>query len=412
MACTEHQWDGFQYRHSCYNDIYALYFFRDLQPSATGKHPARFPYIDSTAASRLQQHDIEYPVGTGLYMGAVAKETSTPTAYFNATAVGLAIAGIVAVWATALTAADQSRALYVALAPTILLYAFLNWDLLAVATTALAFLALQRKRTVAAGVALGVGASTKLYPGFLLPVFMIAVWRRRSDPSRRGAAAFLRETRGLLGGAIVSAAVMNVPILFANPRGWWYPWSFQSDRFPNFETVWYMVYRHLGRYASQTFWFDPHGYPRYLNLATGGAFLLFAGWLVSAEMRREHFRIANAAFGVLALWLMTAKVFSPQYMLWLLPFFALIEIPWYGFVAFVVSDLGVWATIAWYLLALQYQPGAAPARLNYLEVAVFARYLMLGWLLWMSRRSAEQLDEGPVEVPARVGAGAALASEA
>jgi len=412
VACTEHQWDGFQYRHSCYNDIYALYFFRDLQPSSTGAHPARFPYIDSTAESRMQQRDVEYPVGTGLFIGAVAQRTSTPTAYFNATAVGLAIAAIVAIWATALTAADQSRVLYVALAPTILLYAFLNWDLLAVATTALAFLALKRKRNVAAGVALGVGASTKLYPGFLLPVFLIAVWRRRRDPSQRGVGAFLRQTRGLLAGAIVSAAVMNVPILIANPRGWWYPWSFQSDRFPNFETLGYMIYRHLGRYASQTFWFDPHRYPRYLNLATGGAFVLLAAWLLAAEMRRERFRAANAAFGVLALWLLTAKVFSPQYMLWLLPFFALIEIPWYGYVAFVVTDLGVWAAIASYLLALQYQGALAPARLNYLEVAVFVRYAVLGWLLWMSRRSAEQLDEAPVEVPARAGAGAALASEA
>jgi hypothetical protein len=216
----------------------------------------------------------------------------------------------------------------------------------------------------------------------------------------------------VLGGAVGAAAVLNLPVLIANPRGWWYPWAFQSDRFPNFETAWYMVYRHFARYASQNFWFDPHQYPRYLNLATGGAFVLLAAWLVVAELRREHFRAANVSFGVLLLWLLTAKVFSPQYMLWLLPFFVLVDIPWYGYVAFAVVDLGVWAAIASYLLALQYQAVFAPSRLNFVEIAVFARYAALGWLLWMSRRASEQMDASPVPEPVHAPAGPALASEA
>lgn len=428
VQCTTHTWDGYQYRHSCYNDIYALYFFRDLQPDErTGEHPRRFPYLDSTAATRAAEKDIEYPVGTGLYMGAVAKTTTTPKGYFNASAVGLAIAGLVGVLATTLIARDRARVLYFALAPTVILYAFHNWDLLAVAITALAFVAYVKGRDLAAGVALGVGASTKLYPGFVLPIFVIARGRERDRsldrPAGEGANAvaralgacanFLRPSRSMIGGAVASAVLVNLPVLLANPGGWWHPWRFQSRRFTNFETVWYMIYRHLSRAVSQSFWFDHDKYPRLLNLGTALLFLGGSALLVRAELKRDRFRVCNVALGVILIWLITAKVFSPQYMLWVLPFFALVRIPWHAYAGFVVTDAAVWAAISAYFLAASATPGGGSLQLTLLEVAVFARYAALGWMLWLSR-GAPELMVGAVGDRAGpdVRAVAALASDA
>jgi Glycosyltransferase family 87 len=365
-------------------------------------------------------------VGTGLYMGTVAKTTTTPRSYFNASAVGLALAGLIAVLATALIASDRSRVLYFALAPTVVLYSFHNWDLLAVALTALAFLAFQRRRDGPAGAALGAGASSKLYPAFLLPVFMIVRWRDRDrtrdsvappgSPRVRRAwhqvANFVRPSRWMLGVFAAVTLVMNVPVMIANKAGWWYPWAFQSRRFTNFETVWYMVYRHLNRFVDQTFWFDPGPYPKLLNAATAAMFLIGSGLLIWRELKRERFRAANVSFGILLIWLITAKVFSPQYMLWLLPFFALVEIPWYGFVGFAIVDGAVWAAISAYFLTLSTNPAGGTTQLNLLEAAVFARYAVLGVLLWMTRRSRERvlwLRDEPVSRPAP--ATPALASE-
>lgn len=383
--CTTHQWDGFQYRHSCYNDIYALYFFRDLNKGT-------FPYISSTEESRRLERDVEYPVGTGLYMGAVAKTTSTAASYFNASALGLAVAGLVAVGVITLMAGDGRRVLYFALAPAVVLYAFHNWDLLAVMLTSLGLYAFWRGRDGPAGAALGAGAAAKLYPAFILPALLLA--RRREG----------KPLGPMIAGFALTSILFNVPVFLANRQGWWYPWKFQSKRFTNFETVWYMIYRHARNLADAEFWFKT--YPVILNFGTGVLFLAGVILLLRAESKRDRFRPYAVSFGLLLVWLLTAKVFSPQYALWLLPFFVLLRIPWYGFAAFAVTDAAVWWAISGYFLVLaRAQEAGVPApefRLTMLEIAVFARYAVLLWLLWMSRRAEERVAPAPSTGPATV----------
>ena len=52
--CLNRDWDGVQFRRLCYNDALPLYFGRRLNEK-------RFPYIDSTPATRAAQQDLEYP---------------------------------------------------------------------------------------------------------------------------------------------------------------------------------------------------------------------------------------------------------------------------------------------------------------------------------------------------------------
>jgi uncharacterized membrane protein len=390
--CTRHAWDGYQYRHSCYNDIYALYFFRGIDRG-------NFPYVDGDGDDVPQDEkdgDLEYPVGTGLYVGGIAAAVRGDRGsafgrdegqqFFRASALGLAVAGLVAIGALALMAADKRRVLFAAIAPAVVLYAFHNWDLLAVAFAALGLYAFWRGKDGWAGAMLGLGAATKLYPAFLIPALLVARRRER------------RPVWPMIAWSAAGFALLNLPILVLSPEGWWYPWKFQSTRFPNYETVWYMIFRHGGGAGASldSFWWTT--YRSLTGPISAGLFLIGGALLVRAELRRERVRPYALGFGFLLIFLLTAKVFSPQYALWVLPFFALLRIPWYGFAAFSLADAAVWFSVSAYFLSFPPGSGGVGAgsqalRLNLLEVAVFARYAVLAWLLAMSRRADEVVAE-------------------
>ena len=88
-----------------------------------------------------------------------------------------------AVAAACLYLIDPGRALWFAVAPSLALQAFVNWDLLAVALTAAATLAFFRRRDGGAGALIGLGAAAKLFPGLLLVPFAADRLRQR-QPDR------------------------------------------------------------------------------------------------------------------------------------------------------------------------------------------------------------------------------------
>ncbi|MBI4729055.1 MAG: DUF2029 domain-containing protein [Acidobacteria bacterium] len=385
-ACTSHAWDGYQYRHSCYNDVYALYFFRALKCG-------RFPYVSGdgkdvagpeTCSNPRFDADLEYPVGTGLWAGAMARLVRHPPPrgqpadanasadgqrFFRANALGLALFGLGAVVLLAAMARDRRRVLLFALSPTLVLYGFHNWDLLAIGLATGAFFAFSRRSDSWAGALLGLGAATKLYPGFFLPALVAARWRENR-----------RMPWSLIGWSAFSFAWVNLPVLLLNPRGWIYPWRFQATRFPNFENVWYFVYRHFGSSAAGGFWWKT--YPRLTGLLSGLLFAAGLALLLRAELRRERVRPFALSLGILLWFLLTAKVYSPQYTLWVIPFFVLVEMPWQGYVLLVATDAGVWFGISSYFIAVQHHTGDPAWRLSVTEFFTFARYAVIAWLLW------------------------------
>jgi uncharacterized membrane protein len=365
--CLNRNWDGIQYRRLCYNDVVPLYFARGLNEK-------RFPYIHSTQETRAAGQDLEYPAGTGLYVGTVAKTVDTPTGFFNANAVGLALMGLAAALALIAMALEPRRVLLYAIGPAMILYAFHNWDLLAVGMATLAMYAYRKGADTSAGLLLGLGAATKLYPAFLLPALVVGAWKRGGRPPWRMAFAF-----------VVGAAVLNVPLMIANFPGWKYPWDFQSMRTANYETSWFMMFRHIGGS-----WFFKHNFVNGLSIVL---FVVISVVLIALEALRERPRPFALGFGILVAFLLTAKVFSPQYALWLLPFFALLRMPWWSYVAFAVTDAAVWISVSAYFLAIQLKAGDPGIRLNILEVAVWARYLVLLMLLVLSTRTEELVRE-------------------
>lgn len=378
--CTTHNWDGYQYRTSCYNDVYALYSFRGL-------HENPFPYVHGDGildnetdanGNRVEIGDLEYPVATGYFIGLLAKFSRDGKTFFVLTAVGLAAATLLAVWLVLGMVTDRRRVLYFALGPSMALYVFHNWDLLAVLLLCAGLYAFSREADLAAGFALGAGAAAKVFPALVLPALMLARWR-----------AGTRRAWSIVAMAVASFAALNLPVLFANFQGWWLPWKFQSTRFPNFESWGYMVYRHLSRHFGG-FWAKTWpGLTSYLAL---GMWIALATMLVRAHRRDGGVRPHVLAFQLLLAFLLTGKIYSPQYALWVLPFFALVRMPWYSFVVFSITDAAVWIAISSYFLASGVGAGDPDLRLLILEICVWVRYAALAWLIWLAGRCQENVE--------------------
>jgi hypothetical protein len=100
-------------------------------------------------------------------------------------------------------------------------------------------------------------------------------------------------------------------------------------------------------------------------------------YLVS-RLRRQILDPPDAALALVALALLTAEFFSPQYVLWLLPVAVLSRIAWTPVLAVEAANAGVWL-----LYAVWLAHGSDPLFTGFLEGAqglALVRTLALGWL--------------------------------
>lgn len=338
LPCRAGAWNSGwgQYAYACYTDIYPLYF-------AEGLAHGTVPYID---------HPVEYPVLIGAAMRATAWVVSPlPDAYvagrafYDINVVLLIVAAVAAVVATALALGrGPERAVMFAVAPGLAFAAYINWDLLAVAFAALAVLGWARRRPVLAGVLLGLGVATKFYPLVLLgPLFLLCLRTRRLG-------AFART---FLAAAVTWTAV-NVPVYLAAPRAWATFYAFSRERGAGWGSIWLLLQR-LGVPGIADV--------STLNLVGTGVFLVCCVSIAAlALLAPRRPRLAQLVFLTLAAFILTNKVWSPQYVLWLLPFAVLARPRWPAFLAWQGAWLLYFVAI-WYYLLHQAAPdaGVGPA---------------------------------------------------
>ncbi|WP_344011647.1 glycosyltransferase family 87 protein [Streptomyces thermospinosisporus] len=319
-----------QYTHACYSDIPHLYQGR-------GFADGLLPYFDQLPGD---MQFLEYPVLTGLFMqvaawlspGGGSIQDQEQTYWLVNAGMLMACAAVIAVCVTRTHARRPWDGLLVALAPAFALTATINWDLLAVALTAAAMLMWSRGRALAFGVLLGLATAAKLYPVLLLGPLLVLCWR----------AGRWREYATALGGAIVAWTVVNGPVMLFAFDGWSKFYTFSQERGVDFGSFWLILAQNSS---------DPLSTDTVNTLATLLMLLCCAGVAALALMAPRRPRFAQLAFLIVAAFILTNKVYSPQYVLWLVPLAALARPRWRDFLIWqaceVMYFLGIWMYLAY-----------------------------------------------------------------
>ena len=363
-ACRSGDWNIYlkQFQAHCYTDIYPLYFGEQL---ASGK----VPYTG---------HPVEYPVLIGGVMQAAAwvvRPISDPylrgREFFDVTVVMLALFAVAGTLATAYLAGRSLRwiALGVALAPGLILNAFVNWDLIAMGLVALGMAAWAARRAVLAGVLLGLAVATKFYPlVFFGPLLVLCLRAGR-----------MRAFWVTLASAAAAWLAVNLPVMVAAPAGWLRFYQLSENRPADWGAIWYF--------------FETEHWPGVGTISQGMlnalAGLIFAAGcvliaaLILAAPRRP--RVAQVFFLVLAVFLLTNKVWSPQYVIWLAPLVVLARPRLGAYLLWQAAEVGYFFAIWAYLITvttvgtgLPAAGGGISARLYF--VALLARFASIALL--------------------------------
>jgi uncharacterized membrane protein len=358
-ACRAGGWNvGLdQYQAHCYTDIYPLYF-------GEGLWRGQVPYLN---------HQVEYPVLIGAAMQAAAwvvRPISDPyirgREFFDVTVAALTLCAIAGVLATAYLAGRSRRwtALLVALSPGLILASFINWDMIAMALTALAMAAWAGKRGVLAGVLFGLAVATKFYPIVLLGALFLLCLR----------AGRLRSFWVTAAAAAVTWLVVNVPVAVAAFAGWSKFYRLNSTRGADWGSIWYF--------------FETEHWPVLGSMGLGAlnlvSLLLFViacaliAVLILAAPRRP--RLPQAFFLILAAFLLVNKVWSPQYVIWLVPLVVLARPRLWSYVLWQVAEVGYFFAIWAYLITVSspQSPGGISPALYF--TAVLARFAAVALL--------------------------------
>jgi len=351
--------------HSTLSDLPRVFLHRGVGPGA-------LPYV---------QRALEYPVGSGILLYLASLVAPSPLGVFAVT--GLVATGLCVAITVVLERRYGARAWRWAVGTPLLLFAFQNWDVFAIAAMLLGLFAFERNRDRLAGAALGLGAAVKLFPAILLPPLAAIRW---SHGDRRGA-------RRLVLAGIATFAVLNIPFAVANPAGWWWPFAFQSRRGATWGSAWFWAYDAVGAPVHGT------AGAQLANLVSLAALAVGLGWLMVVTSRRNLQVMAVAAAGV-AIFVLANKVYSPTYDVWLLVFFVAIPFSRRLWIAFCGVDLAV------YLVVYGYFHGADSRSLasTVLPVLVIARTVILVRVITVATHRRERIER---EQPAEAGLTAA-----
>jgi uncharacterized membrane protein len=368
--CVRDDWSGDKLRYSamCYSDVPYLY-------SGRGFAAGYLPYADN--GGRYQA--MEYPVVIGYFAYGTAWITRTlagspdlaerravagdqvygqpgvvaeSSLYFIVTAVLLAPFALLAAWF--LAGVHRRRpwdAMLVAASPALLLAGLVNWDLLAVTAVAGALWAWSRGRPVLSGVLIGLGTATKLYPMFLLGALLVVCIRRGRLRAFAAAAA----------AAAAAWLAVDLPAMLTDFDQWKIFWTFNDQRGADLGSLW-LVWQQAGHTVT----------PRVINLVSLGFFAaVCAGVLVLGLRARRTPRIPQLALLVVVGFLVVNKVYSPQYVLWLLPLVALARPRWRDVLIWTAGEVFYFACV-WLYLGGWTAPAASgqPDRFYWLAIVV------------------------------------------
>jgi hypothetical protein len=277
---------------------------------------------------------LEYP--PGFLLPALAPAATTSASDFGAyvrdfdrwmAGAGVALILFSAVGLAALRVRTKEFAAalgFIAISPLLVgLLMFSRFDLwpTALAVGGLSALLAGRDRT--GGALLGTAIATKLWPVVLVPLGLVWVWKRRGRPA----------TARWFAVVIATCAAFFLPFAVLSPGGLGHSFGLQIDRPLQLESLGstiLLVANNVGglgvseasTYGSANI--VAHGATAIADASAVIQLLaLCAIWVAFARGPARADRLAIASAACVAVFIAFGKVFSPQYLIWLIPFVAL-----------------------------------------------------------------------------------------
>ncbi|RSM51423.1 hypothetical protein DMB66_41900, partial [Actinoplanes sp. ATCC 53533] len=183
---------------------------------------------------------------------------------------------------------------------------------------------------------LGVGGAAKLWPLFILgPLFVLALRAKR-----------LPQFWAATVTAVVAWIAVNLPVAVLYRDSWFRFFDLNKERPIDWGTSWY-----IGRFLDSKWntgavgdqgpfqWLSDH-VPVLNNVSYALTVLACLGIAALALLAPRRPRVAQLAFLVVAAFLIFSKVWSQQYVLWLLPLIVLARPRWGAIVAWSVAEIG------------------------------------------------------------------------
>jgi uncharacterized membrane protein len=376
--CRVQPWaDEYQYTRGCYTDVFALYFAERLNEGKT-------PYAD---------HPVEYPVVIGAVMHVAAQVVTVvepekrPRHFYDVTWAILTACALVVVVTTAKLAGRRRPwdAAIFALSPLLVLHGTTNWDLVAMALAGLGLLQWARRRPLAAGILLGAATATKLYPVLFLVPLLALCWRARR----------LRQWAVMAVALVLTPVLLSLPVYLTSPffadiggqqtavaaapldrlgdeglsallphvetvaadgtpvtgvNAAYRFFELNSTRPADWDSMWRVLEQKvLGRPLDQNL--APGEAPSTLNAAVFLSFaLLLVGIVVLALKAPRRPRLMQLLFLTVLAFLLTNKVWSPQFSIWLVPLALLARPRWRSLLAWQAAEALVLFTRFYFFL--------------------------------------------------------------
>jgi len=352
----------------CYSDLPPLYALRGFDSGAV-------PYIDLPTAGQY----LEYPVLTGIFAHVNALMTGIlgggALTFYAVHVLLLGALFVVAIVATALVAGPRPwDGVLLAAAPALLVTATINWDLLAVALVAVWPLLWSRRAVLLAGVFLGLAIAAKFYPVvFIGPLLLMAL-----------RAGQVRALLKMLVAAALSWTAVNLPFVVANPQGWSTFYGFSADRGADLGSAWYAL--------SIAGWTVPSTSVNTLGIVTLAVLCALIAVVIFFSPQLP--RVAPMLFLTLAAFTLTNKVYSPQFVMWLVPLAVLALPRLRALLLWQAAELLYFAAVWWYLVDQQTDLTGIPAGVYAAAIAV--RITATLWLCSILIRNALNPHLDPV----------------
>lgn len=355
------------YQRLCYSDLPAIYRSTGM---ATGR-----PLLSSLdiTGSPLVVALMAFCRGVVKLFGGPVSPDATPqqmlgtaNAYWAVASVVLFCAFLGTVVATMLMGrgSDAYRrrswdAFFVAASPALFMSGLVDFTLVPVALVMLSMLAWARRRPVLSGILIGLACAATLQAG--LVVFAVVVLCLRATK--------LPELSRYVASLVAAIAVCNIIAAAMSPSQWWHTFRGTYWSGTGLGTVWFIVRDLTGQIVPWVGWFAG---------ALTAAGLLALAWFSLTLPRRP--RMAQVACVALLIFFISSKVYSPQFVLLLVPLCVLARPDWRDWTVITVTET-LYACAVWAHLGGLTLPGGADADVVYWAAIVLriAGEVWFGW---------------------------------